>query len=550
MKSSNNKNKNVKQKVTPRKIKFFWTKKKRPTNDSAILINGKLVVFIACSIISGFINLVFITNLTKSAYTIGTLLSVPAAVLLGLMSIGLDLSKCLHSIQVNTLNELYRKLSDRPWAKRIKHVANKWFSIYLLYVILSIITSMSLSTISIGAGITRNANTLKQIDGYITQGEQYTGIDNASKNTQMQNLINQATDTTEQEAVRFTQEKVATAWPIIEEWQNEYQDFISEGLSTDDHTVLETPYNGSKSYFDYWKKRNNQVRTALHSAGYSGNDSEWNISKLQKAALETNIKANYMETYKVQSNNIATEKLGELTDSTMAEAMGWLEVLNSVQLVNPKTGDIVIFDTDTNKQPKVLITTALERLKALRVDIENDSGDIGSSSKIFMQIGSLFDKDDDANNTDLNEVLNKKSKGSFGTTEILMMAMLLFLSLLCELAINQFSPKTAISRKMLSQFSQYFPAGFDVNDFMLEVLLEQYNYGEITKSQFDKEVNETLSMMKITKQDLLDRLNKPAAPKKINTLVGKSLGPKEINNEKIDGLIDDIEALIASEKDS
>lgn len=502
--STRSKNNNPKKLLN---IKFFWKKKERPSNDSSILINGKLLVFIACSIISGFINLVFITNLTKSAYTIGTLLSVPAAVLLGLMSIGLDLSKCLHSIQVNTLNELYRKLSNRPWASKIKSVSRKWFTIYILYVILSIITSMSLSTISIGAGITRNANTLKQIDGYIAKGELYTDIDTKAKNAQMQNLIDQAQDSTESDAVKFTQEQVAAAWPIIEEWQNEYRDFVAEGLSTDDTEELEEPYNGSKTYFDYWKKRNNQVRTALHSAGYSGDESEWAISKLRKANFEANIKNNYMKTYKVTSNNIATEKLGHLTDSTMAEATGWLETLNSVQLINPRTGDIVVFDTNPEKPTKVLVTTALERLKALRVDIENDSGDIGSSSKIFMQMGSLFNESDENTNTDLNEALNKKSKGSFGTTEILMMGMLLFLSLLCELAINQFSPKTAISRKMLSQFSQYFPAGFDVNDFMLEVLIEQYNYGEITKDRFDKEVKETLAMMKVSKQSLLGALD-------------------------------------------
>ena len=46
---------------------------------------------------------------------------------------------------------------------------------------------MSLSTISIGAGITKNANTLKQIDDLIVEGEQYVGIDKAAKDITKEN---------------------------------------------------------------------------------------------------------------------------------------------------------------------------------------------------------------------------------------------------------------------------------------------------------------------------------------------------------------------------
>ena len=533
--SSSKSTKNTKKNFN---FKLFWKKSERPSNSAAFLINGKTVVFIACSIISAFINLVFITNLTKSAYTIGTLLSVPAAILLGLMSIGLDLSKCLHSIQVNTLNELYRKLSNRPWASKIKSVSRKWFTVYMLYVILSIITSMSLSTISIGAGITRNANTLKQIDSYITQGEQYTGINKASQNTQTQNLISQATDNTENDAIIATRNAINELWPDVQEWQEEYFEFTEIlGLDPNNRDTLEEPYNGSKSYYDYWVKRDKMIRNKLAAAGYQGDTRESTIARLQKSSLEKNIKENYLANYKQTANNAASEKLGELSDNIMAEAMGWLEVLNSVQLVNPKTGEAVVFDTNKtapDKLPNVLVTTALEKLKALRVDIENDSGDIGSSSKIFMQIGSLFNDSTGNTNTDLNEALNTKSSGSFGSTEIMMMAMLLFLSLLCELAINQFSPKTNISRKMLDQFSQYFDPAFDVNDFMLDVYVEQFNYGSMTKDQFDKAVKETLEMMKVTKKGLLEALDDIADPipnlRKNSSKIAKK-SPKMIKNE-------------------
>ena len=176
----------------------------------------------------------------------------------------------------------------------------------------------------------------------------------------------------------------------------------------------------------------------------------------------------------------------------------------------------------------VNVQQAVTRLKALRVDIENDSGDIGSSSKIFMQIGSSFGKQ---KKTDLSNVLDTTKKGSFGATEIMMMLMLLFLSLLCELAINQFSPKTTISRKMLNQFSQYFPADFDINDFMLDIYIEQFNYGAMSKEKFDECVKDTLSMMDINKKKLKEN-GKKKGYEVITEILKKEnyLTAKEVNN--------------------
>ena len=100
-------------------IKFTWPKGKQ-VNGDIVFINGKNFAFIFLSIISSFINLVFISNLTKSGYAIGTILTIPGAILLGLMSIGLDVTKLLHSIQINSLNEIYRKVKNYSWSKKIK----------------------------------------------------------------------------------------------------------------------------------------------------------------------------------------------------------------------------------------------------------------------------------------------------------------------------------------------------------------------------------------------------------------------------------------------
>lgn len=519
------------------KISFFWNGKERPRNSDTVLINGKLLVFFVCSLISGFINLVFIANLTKSDYGIGTLINIKAAILLGFLSIGLDLSKLLHAIQVNTLDELQRKLSKHTWSVKIKNVRRKWHIMYVLYVALSVITSVSLSSISIGAGITRNSNTLKQIDEFIVQGEQYSGVDSTAKNIQMQNLVGKATDTSEQDAIAFVNKQVSEVWPKIQEWQEEYTEFLNNELDPNDKTVLETPYNGSKNYYDYWTKRDREINALLSSSKYSNSNlNESSIRRLTLAAFESAVKTNYLKTMKTTSSDEAASKLAELTDTTMEEAYAWIETLNNIQLVNPKNGEIVVFDTDKEKSTKVLIAAALTRLKALRVDVENDSGDIGSSSKIFMQLGSTIDSIKTKHNetTDLTKVLTEsKTSTSLGSTEIMMMAMLLFLSLLCEIAINQFSPKTNISRKMLGQFSQHFDPSFDVNDFMLDVYIEQFNYGQMSKKQFDIAVKETLDMMKITKESLLEQIKKPASKNIVEKIVEKTKNNIEIAKDVI-----------------
>ena len=69
-----------------------------------------------------------------------------------------------------------------------------------------------------------------------------------------------------------------------------------------------------------------------------------------------------------------------------------------------------------------------------------------------------------------------------------MMGVLLFLSLLCELAINQFSPQPKLTRKLVGKFRRYFPKDFDINEFIFEVSKEKYKAMEIDTEEYDKEI--------------------------------------------------------------
>lgn len=498
-------NENKKSMSIPR-FKWFWKynendgKLSRPISSAQVLINGKLVVFVFCSLVSAFINLVFISNLTKSGYSVGTLFTLPAAVLLGSLSIGLDIAKFLLAIQVNTLGELIRKLSKFSWVKNVRRAAIWWRTVYITFIMLSVITSVSLSSISIGAGITRNANLISQIDEYIVQGEGYTNINAGADAVTRQNLISKATDTSERDARDYAENAVAEIESFIAEVgpivNADYKD-IEGGL-----TAKQQKDNALKPY----ESKRTKINNILRGAGYRARTFD-ELVAFNTLTLATDIKQKRLEYLQSSSNDIAVEKLGELKDNTNAEIYSWLETLNALALVNPKTNETIIFDTSTEKPANVLAKSATQILKALRVDVENDSGDIGSSSKIFMQVGSIF-ASKKVGDKDLQAALNVKAEGSFGATEIMMMSMLLFLSLLCELAINLFSPKTNISRKMLSQFSEYFDTNFDVNDFMLEIYIDQLNFGVLDREAFDRKAKKAVELTEITKESLYDKYRK------------------------------------------
>ena len=515
------------------KFKWFWKYNEkdkalsRPVTSAQVLINGKLIVFIFCSLVSAFINLVFISNLSKSNYDIGTLISVPAAVLLGSLSIGLDIAKFLLAIQVNTLNELIRKLSKFTWAKNVKRAAIWWKSVYITFIILSVITSMSLSSISIGAGITRNANLINQIDEYIIQGEQYTNINAGADAVTRENLISKATDTSEKDARDYAENAVseiedfiAVVGPIV---SAEYVD--DENLEDGGKTAIQKKNEALKPY----EARRTKINNILKGAGYRARSFD-ELVAFNTMTLAADIKQKRLEYLQSSSNDIAVEKLGELKENTNVEIYSWLETLNALSLINPKTNEPMVFDTSTDKPANVLAKSATQMLKALRVDVENDSGDIGSSSKIFMQFGSIF-ASKKLGDKDLQAALNVKAQGSFGATEIMMMGMLLFLSLLCELAINLFSPKTNISRKMLSQFSEYFDPDFDVDDFMMDVYIDQLKFGVLDRDAFDRKSKKAVELTEITKASLYEKYSKK----------NKTIGLKE--SKEVEKLKDKIRSL-------
>lgn len=442
------------------------------------------IIFIVCSLTSAFINLIFIANLTKTPYTLGTLLSMPAAIFLGGLSLSLDLSKMNHAMKINSLTELARELGDKPWVGNVLKIKRKWKRVYIAYVFLSILTSVSLSSISIGAGISRNSNLLNSIQEQIDESEKYIGMDSFNKDYTRNSYAQQITDTSEKEAREYADNAVNQIEDFIIEispiLNAEYSDDVD-----DEGNLIKSADEKKNEALKKFESKRTKINNILRGAGYRARTFE-ELAAFDTLNLSSDIKRKRLEYLKSNENELALEKLNKFSDSNKEEIIPWLETLNALNLVNPKTGEVVQFSIDENKDPITLAKSANTILKALKVDVENDSGDIGSSSKIFMQVGSWLNSIMSKNN-DLNEVLNKKGTGGSGFTSMAMMAVLLFLSLLCELAINQFSPQPKLTRKLVGKFRRYFPKDFDINEFIFEVSKEKYKAMEIDTEEFDRE---------------------------------------------------------------
>lgn len=124
--------------------------------DSILLTNGRAITFIAASLISAFINLTFIGNLSKDAIKIG-FISLPASILMIGISLALECSKLIHITMYNTLSELARKLDSKKFQEarlRIKSVAKRWLVGYILYAVLAVTSGLNFSLMNIGKSAT------------------------------------------------------------------------------------------------------------------------------------------------------------------------------------------------------------------------------------------------------------------------------------------------------------------------------------------------------------------------------------------------------------
>ena len=477
-----NKNKKTNKRVNgSRLLDFVWLWKKKPNIKTNKKINSKYIAWVAMSIASGFIDFIFFCNMTKSFFEIGTLFQIPAAIVYGYISICLTYSKALHSIEINSLNQIRRYMdTTTEVSKTFFRVKLKWFVIYILYVCISIMTSASLSTISIGEGIHRNQSTIKSINADISKLQKYYNTEDKSNDLQFQSLVEGMSSSTN--AINIALKKFLEVQPIIEAYRQERASFPA-----DHNSFEEIEWNGQKIIpKSYWDKRNSKVLADIAVTGV-----RLTIKQII-FATDQEIQQIIKNAQEKLTTNTSAKDLTALTEATKKKYIQ--EIKNLKNKYKDPLGNYIVFDEND-------LSGTISKLEMLRVSYENDSGDVGSSAKIFMQIGSSFS--DKKDNKDLVDIAKETATlSSFGTTEKLMMLVLFFFGLLLELGINQFAPTGELTREGLGEFRKYFPKNFNVSEFMFEIAKKKLEFGDITEEQFLKEKKECERIMKLSNMKL------------------------------------------------
>jgi hypothetical protein len=273
----------------------FFKRKSPLITDTTILTSGRFGTFIAASVISAVINLIFIGNLSNDDIIIGSF-RLPPAVLMVAMSLTLECSKLLHVIQYNTLNELHRKLENTEAAPRIKSVSRKWFIGYLFYAALAILASLNFSVGNLGKTTTiadsniTVANTL-----YTEWNSSQNEINSLTKQIDSQKASLQSEwDSMVSLRNNLTAEEVNEKVPIgnAKIW-NDYLNKVRVAVPGATYTSISSGRSWQK-YLDYQTKDlNDKLNTAKQSladiktesskAGYSN----YTALQLAQTSLET-----------------------------------------------------------------------------------------------------------------------------------------------------------------------------------------------------------------------------------------------------------------------
>ena len=126
---------------------LWWPKKNeqiRPVlNTTKALISGILVTCIGLSIVSGLIDIVFFSGLSKSFYGLFGIWSIPAGVILSVMSLFFTSAKFWCAMQLGAINELQARLRNAGlnWWSNLNKLKFKWHLVHKFLISISRISS-------------------------------------------------------------------------------------------------------------------------------------------------------------------------------------------------------------------------------------------------------------------------------------------------------------------------------------------------------------------------------------------------------------------------
>lgn len=449
-----------KKKTLPFKIKWRTRKDEgaleRPTiKTTEVLISGKILCCILLSIISAFIDIVFFSGLSKSGYPFFGVY-VPAAIILSIMSIGFSGSKFFVAMQLAAIKEIGGRLKDmlgENYKHRLVWLKLKWNLIHKFLITISIITSISLSVITIGNGVRQMEQNIKNQ----TIDAQYL-ID---LKTSMR------TNTTDKrEAAKANIEGAKSAQSSAKEAVDKYWALLD----------------------DYQTK----IRAVRTNDSLTDEDKDAQIAKIKKEAVNslpvvTSKNVEYISKPEFEREFAKITKANETIDtsSLYEEAIAYDEAeLNSyiiaLQDKEYRTPDGQLIQFINEDGTPVNRELAIARLQNSIMAWQSDTGDAGPSSKVFTLVATYLKTDEKA--------------GGMGTSEVIMMVLIMVFGIVQEFIIAAFTPRATISRKMLSQFSEYL-YGVDINRFMLKTYKDYYDLGLLKSDEYERKCKKAVGLL-------------------------------------------------------
>ena len=484
-----------------KRINLLWNRKNNRIDSSTILINGILFTCIILSIASGFIDLTFFSGLSKSLFHVGTI-PIPAAVLYTVISIGFILAKFWCAMQIGMIKELKTRLlaKGKDWANSLKKALLPWQIVHKFLIAVSIITALSLSVNSIGAGIRKMEQNIKNMSYDAEQLlELQHSVRDGNKDMRDASKENISGQTKAQQNVaKDFDEK----WKYVKDYRAKRDALNVEKESADEERVKQIEE-------EILKLKKEAVNLAPE--GVNSNNIDW--------VEEYTIKNKLLENAKKFETIDATSSIQDGINFDKNEIESTIKALADKEYRTPD-GELISF---TNEDGSLVdVQLAISRLQNGISEWQSDTGDVGESSKIFTLIATYINADAKA--------------GGMGISEWMLMILIALFGIVQEFLIYLFTPKATIDRKLLSQVSSYmmWKNEEEKERFLISVYKSYVGDGIINQENYEAKCKKCVSLMQETEDDVIAKWSK------------KEVKPKEKKefSNKVDNSIKEIEEML------
>lgn len=484
-----------------KRINLLWNRKNNRIDSSTILINGILFTCIILSIASGFIDLTFFSGLSKSLFHVGTI-PIPAAVLYTVISIGFILAKFWCAMQIGMIKELKTRLlaKGKDWANSLKKALLPWQIVHKFLIAVSIITALSLSVNSIGAGIRKMEQNIKNMSYDAEQLlELQHSVRDGNKDMRDASKENISGQTKAQQNVaKDFDEK----WKYVKDYRAKRDTLNVEKESADEERAKQIEE-------EILKLKKEAVNLAPE--GVNSNNIDW--------VEEYTIKNKLLENAKKFETIDATSSIQDGINFDKNEIESTIKALADKEYRTPD-GELISF---TNEDGSLVdVQLAISRLQNGISEWQSDTGDVGESSKIFTLIATYINADAKA--------------GGMGISEWMLMILIALFGIVQEFLIYLFTPKATIDRKLLSQVSSYmmWKNEEEKERFLISVYKSYVGDGIINQENYEAKCKKCVSLMQETEDDVIAKWSK------------KEVKPKEKKefSNKVDNSIKEIEEML------